>query len=103
MSQLQSLYLNSLPSTSFASVSTIITNKLIYYAANPNQANLQGAATAQNPQQALNGANSYASNGGSATCNAVHDTLTYNPNNCYPSVIQVILLRFRIQAYPHAS
>lgn len=103
MSNLQSLYLNSLPSTSFTSVSTIITNKLIYYAANPNQVNLQGATTAQNPQQALNDANSYASNGGSATCNAVHDTLTYNPNNCYPSLIQVLLLRFRIQPLLNAS
>lgn len=96
--------MNSLPATTFTSVSTVITNKLIDYAANPNQVTLLGATAAQNPQQALTDANNYASNGGSATCNAVHDIFVYNPNTCYPSSInQVLLFRYRTLAQLNVS
>ena len=61
---------------------------------------LDGATTDQNPQAAVDAANVYAANGGSSTCNAVNDFFTYNPINCYPRLVnQVILILFRVQGH----
>ncbi len=76
-----------MPASTFSSVSQSIFNKLVTYGANSNTVNLVNATAAQNPQAALDSANVYASNGGSASCGAVKDTFQYNPDNCYPLLL----------------
>jgi hypothetical protein len=101
---LQTTYAAATPNPTFFSVVSNIQNTLVNFMANPNQANLVNATTAQNPITALNQANLYASNGGGQTCSAVNDTFVYNSVNCYPlqinQVTQYILSLLQI---PHAS
>lgn len=84
LTSLETLYSASLPSSAFFTVSDEIKQQLNEYAVNPNTVTLVGATTTQNPQAALDSANTFAANGGSSTCKAVNDKFVYNPINCYP-------------------
>lgn len=67
-------YNNSLPASSFTTVASQIKATLSGYTINPNQITLASASTAENPQAALDTANSFAANGGTS-CNKIKDTL----------------------------
>ena len=90
LKSIQTQYNNSLPSSTFYSVSDSILTQLNEYAANPNTVELVNATTDQNPQAALDAANLYAANGGSTTCNATDDLLAYDPVNCYPRLLDQV-------------
>jgi len=74
LQQISSSYNNALPAPAFTSVVINIENQLKSYYMNPNNVNLVGSNSSSTPQAALNRANFYASNGGSASCSAVNDT-----------------------------
>ena len=96
-------YNNSLPASSFTTVASQIKAALSGYTINPNQVTLAGANVAENPQAALDTANSFAANGGTS-CNQVNDTLEYNPTSCYPLLLnQVLFNLFRSLQIHHVS
>lgn len=103
VTDIQAKYLASLPASTFSSVATSIENQLNNYSNNPNIVRLVGDSATTSPQAALDQANVYASNGGSASCNAVNDSLQYNPANCYPySILAVLIILFRMPPIPLA-
>jgi hypothetical protein len=90
LKNLQTLYGEAVPSSSFSTVADSIQEALNNFAINPNTVLLANATTSQNPQAALTAANNYAANGGGQTCNAVNDLFVYNPVNCYPRTLDQV-------------
>ena len=90
-----------MPASAFNTVENSIEESLIAYRINPNWVTFVGADGGQNAQAALDAANVFAANGGSA-CMKINDTLEYNPADCYPLLLNQVLFII-IQVAPSPS